>query len=111
MTIFDERERAFETMFAHDEEMRFRALARRNRLLGLWVAEQLGLAGENARAYAAGITGDLATGRGDEELVRKIRHDFESYGVQCSAERLREKIAELQAQALLHVRRDSQASA
>jgi hypothetical protein len=110
MTIFDERERAFETMFAHDEEMRFRALARRNKLLGLWAAEQLGLAGDNVRTYADGITGNLATGIGDEELVRKIRGDFEVYGVHCSSERIREKMMELQTRALLQVRRDATAS-
>jgi hypothetical protein len=104
MTIFDERERAFESMFAHDQEMRFLALARRNKLLGLWAAGQLGLSGDNARTYADDLTSNVAAGLTDDHLVKKIRTDFETYGVDGTEERIREKLGELQAQAILKLR-------
>lgn len=104
MTLFNERERAFEQMFAHDEEARFRALAKRNRLLGRWAAAQLGLTGERADAYADGIGRSVAAAVVDESLVERIRADFEAGGLGRSADQIREKMAELMAEAIAQVR-------
>jgi hypothetical protein len=107
MTIFDDRERAFEQRFVHDEEARFRALARRNRLLGEWAAAQIGLNGETARAYAGEMTRSLVAAVVDENLVRRIRADFEASGVDASEDRIRGKMAELMSQAIEQVRADA----
>jgi len=74
MTLFEDRERAFEQMFVHDEEARFRALARRNKLLGQWAARQLGLAGTKADAYVRDISESLVDRVVDEGLVEKLEH-------------------------------------
>ena len=106
MTMFDERERAFEQMFVHDEEARFRALARRNKLLGQWAAEQLGLSGERASAYIDEIKSSVVAAVVDEALVQRIRADFETAGVSWSEDQIREKMAELMAKAMIQVRSD-----
>ncbi|MBF9196933.1 DUF1476 domain-containing protein [Microvirga terrestris] len=104
MTLFENRERAFEQMFVHDEEARFRALARRNKLLGQWAATHLGLAGGKAEAYVSEISGSLVARVVDEGLVEKLRADFEANGVNLSDEQIREKMAELMAVAATQVR-------
>lgn len=80
MTTFDQREEAFERKFAHDEEMLFRAVARRNKLVGLWAAEKLGKTGEEAHAYAREVV--LATSQkgGEAEVVRKLGADLAGTG-------------------------------
>ena len=84
MTTFDKREEGFEKQFAHDEELRFKATARRNKLLGLWAAEKLGLAGAEADSYAlVGGDGRLRS-TGTHDVVRKIRKDFDAKGVDQS---------------------------
>lgn len=76
MTTFDDREAAFEKRFAHDEELRFKASSRRNRLIGLWAAEKLGKTGDDADAYArAVVKADLAH-PGDEDVFVKLRGDL-----------------------------------
>jgi hypothetical protein len=81
MTTFDKREEAFEKKFAIDEELKFKAEVRRNRLLGLWVAEQLGLSGEAATAYAKeAVAGAFAQG-GDKAVVVRVRSDLSPKGV------------------------------
>ena len=81
MTLFEARERAFEQMFVHDEEARFRALARRNKLLGQWAATQIGLSGAKADAYVNEISQSLVARVVDEGLVEKLRVDFAANGV------------------------------
>ena len=81
MTTFDEREKAFERKFAHDEELRFRATVRRNKLVGLWAAEKLGLSGADAEAYAKEVIRSDFTVPGDDDLIAKIRQDFDAKGV------------------------------
>jgi len=76
MTTFDDRENAFENKYAHDEEMRFRAEARRNKLLGLWAAELLGKTGDEATAYAAEVVKADFTEPGHEDVVRKVSGDL-----------------------------------
>src|SRR3954447_18393750 len=77
MTTFDDREQAFERMFVHDEEMRFKALARRNKVLGHWAAEQMRLSREEPSAYAEKIRrNSIVAAQGDEQVVRKLRQDI-----------------------------------
>jgi len=93
MTIFDEREETYEKKFAHDEELKFKARARRNRLLGLWAAEQLGKTGDAATAYAkaAVVAGFEESGEGD--VVRKVAADLAGAGI--TEQQVRDKMLEL----------------
>jgi hypothetical protein len=92
MTTFDDREAAFENKFAHDEEMKFRAEARRNKLLGLWAAEMLGKTGAEANAYAVEVVKSDFEEAGHEDVVRKVAGDL---GSMASAEEIRGKMDEL----------------
>src|SRR5712692_5568557 len=88
MTTFDKREEGFEKQFAHDEELKFKATARRNRLLGMWAAEKLGLAGPAADAYAKEVVlTDFEEG-GTHDVVGKIRKDFDAKGVAQSEDQI-----------------------
>ena len=101
MTTFEDREKGFERKFAHDEELKFKATARRNRLLGLWAAEQMGLAGDAAQAYAREvIKADLAE-PGDEDVFRKLRADFDAKGVIQSDHQIRPHDGEMMGQAVM----------
>ena len=83
MTTFDDRERAFETKFSHDEEMKFRITARRNRLLGEWAARQMGLSDAESEAYAKDVVrADFEEG-GDHDVIRKLIGDLTNAGVDC----------------------------
>src|SRR5512134_1129377 len=100
MTTFEDREKGFERKFAHDEELKFKATARRNKLLGLWAAEQLGLSGDDAQAYAREIVkADLAE-PGEEDVFRKVRSDFDAKGVGQSDHQIRRMMSELMAAAV-----------
>jgi len=95
MTSFKDREKGFERKFAHDEELKFKATARRNRLLGLWAATEMGVGGDEAQAYAREvIKADLEI-PGDEDVFRKIRRDFDAKGVQKSDHQIRSKMDDL----------------
>jgi len=95
MTNFEDREKGYERQFAHDEELQFKATARRNKLLGLWAAEQLGITGDQAQAYAREvIKADLEI-PGDDDVFRKIRRDFDAKGVQKSDHQIRSKMVDL----------------
>lgn len=76
MSGMDERRNTFENKFAHDEDLRFRAIARRNKMLGLWAAEKLGKTGEDAQAYAGEVVRADFEEAGDEDVIRKITADF-----------------------------------
>ncbi|TMM54710.1 DUF1476 domain-containing protein [Sulfitobacter sabulilitoris] len=76
MTTFDDRENAFESKFAHDNEMQFKAEARRNKLLGLWAAELMGKTGEDADAYAREVIKADFEEAGDEDVYRKVAADL-----------------------------------
>lgn len=93
MTTFDDRERAFENMYARDQEMQFRILARRNRLLGHWAAKLMGLTDVEAEAYARDVVRADFEEAGDEDVVRKILGDLTSAGVECDESRIREALA------------------
>jgi hypothetical protein len=95
MTTFDERKNAFETKFAHDEELRFKATARRNKLFGLWAADQLGRSGADAETYARSVVMADFEEAGDEDVLRKVRADLEAAGKSVSDTELRRKMTEL----------------
>src|SRR6056297_3893371 len=92
MTTFDDRESAFENKFAHDEEMKFRAEARRNKLLGLWAAELLGKTGADADAYAKEVVLSDFEEAGHEDVVRKVAGDL---GDLADADTIRGKMDQL----------------
>lgn len=92
MTTFDDRENAFESKFAHDSEMQFKAEARRNKLLGLWAAGLMGKTGEAADAYARDVVASDFEEAGSEDVVRKIVADLAG---KASADEVRGKLAEL----------------
>jgi hypothetical protein len=92
MTTFDDRERGFENKFAHDQEMQFKAVARRNRLLGLWAAGLLGKTGEPADAYAREVVRLDFAETGDRDVFRKLAADL---GDAASEATIRAKMAEL----------------
>ena len=101
MTTFEEREKGFERKFAHDEELKFRATARRNKLLGLWAAEQMGLGGEDAQAYAKEVVKADLVEPGEEDVVRKLRADFDAKGIAQSDHQIRGMMGELMGEACL----------
>ncbi|MDP3255002.1 MAG: DUF1476 domain-containing protein [Bosea sp. (in: a-proteobacteria)] len=95
MTTFDQRKDAFENKFAHDEELRFKATARRNKLLGLWAAEKLGKAGADADAYAKAVVVADFEEAGDDDVLRKVRGDFAEGGVALGDDEIRRVMGEL----------------
>lgn len=95
MTSMDQREEAFERKFAHDEELRFKATARRNKLLGLWAAEKMGLSPEKAEEYAKEVVRADFEEAGDEDVFRKIRADFDAAKVEQSDHQIRRTMEEL----------------
>ena len=95
-----DREEGFERKFAFDEELRFKATARRNKLLGLWAAEKLGKSGEDAEAYAKTVVIADFEEAGDEDVFRKIRKDLDSATVSVSDEEIRKTMLELLAKAV-----------
>jgi len=94
MTTFDDREHAFEAKFAHDEEMKFKADARTNKLLGLWAAELLGKSGDEAAEYAKAVVKADFEEAGHEDVVRKVAADL---GDIADPDTIRAKRAELSA--------------
>jgi hypothetical protein len=93
MTTFDDRERAFETKFAHDAELQFRVTARRNKLFGLWAAAKLGLEGGEADAYARTVIEADFEEAGDEDVIRKVFGDLGAKGLPVSDAEVREALA------------------
>ncbi|MBY0298416.1 MAG: DUF1476 domain-containing protein [Methylobacterium sp.] len=99
-TLFEERERAFERLFAHEEELRFLALVRRNRMIGTWIARRIGLSEAEAEEYTRRLVETVAIPLTDEALVARLRADLDARGVEvhdlpglvarCAAEAARE---------------------
>jgi hypothetical protein len=104
MTTFDKREEGFEKKFALDEELRFRANARRNKLLGLWAAEKLGLSGADAEAYAKEVVLADLEEAGEEDVFRKLRKDFDAKSVVQSDQQIRGIMTELMDRAVAQIR-------
>jgi len=99
MSSFDERKNSFENKYAHDQELQFKVMARRNKLLGLWAAELMGLSGDEAKTYAGAVIASDLQEPGDEVVFRKVRTDFDAKGVEQSDHQLRRTMDELLAQA------------
>ena len=104
MSTFDQREETFEKRFAQDEELAFRAEARRNRLLGLWAAEKLGKTGADAETYAKTVVAADFEEAGDDDVFRKVRQDFDAAGVDQSDHQIRRTMDELMATAIEQLR-------
>ncbi|MGD0025324.1 MAG: DUF1476 domain-containing protein [Xanthobacteraceae bacterium] len=104
MTTFDKREEGFEQQFAHDEELRFKATARRNKLLGLWAAEKLGLTGAEADSYALSVVMAAFEDIGEHDVMRKIRKDFDAKGVAQSDHQISRQMNELMAKAIADIK-------
>jgi hypothetical protein len=104
MTTFDKREEGFEKKFAHDEELRFKANARRNKLLGLWAAEKLGLAGDAASAYAKEVVlSDFEEG-GEHDVVKKVLKDLAAKGVAASEQEVRRTMNDMMEKAIAEIK-------
>jgi len=104
MTTFDKREEGFEKKFALDEEQKFKAIARRNRLLGLWAAEKLGFSDDAATAYAKEVVAADFEEAGDDDVLRKVEQDFAAKGVKLTSAEIRAKMIELLAEAAAQVK-------
>jgi len=102
MTTFDKREEGFEKKFALDEEHKFKAEARRNKLLGQLIAEKLGMSGEAAAAYAKEVV--AAVFEGDGDVLHKVLRDIRAKGVVLTEEDLRVRMDQLMAQAVAEVK-------
>jgi hypothetical protein len=107
MITFDKREEGFEKKFAIDEELRFKATARRNKFLGLWAAQKLGLSGTEADAYANEVVLADLEETGDDDVFRKIRKDFDAKGVKDSDHQIRRTMNELMAKAIEQIKAGS----
>jgi hypothetical protein len=99
MTTFDDRERAFETKYARDQEMQFKVMARRNRLLGAWAAGLMGLTDVEAEAYAKDVVRADFEEAGDEDVIRKVLGDLTSAGVDIDESRIRDALREKEIEA------------
>ena len=104
MTTFDKREEGFEKKFAHDEELRFKANARRNRLLGLWAAEKLGLSGDAANAYAKEVVMADFEESGDNDVMRKVQKDLAAKGITASEQDVRRAMTDLMDKAIAEIK-------
>lgn len=104
MTTFDKREEGFEKKFAHDEELRFKANARRNKLLGLWAAEKLGVSGDAANVYAKEVVMADFEESGDDDVFKKVRKDLDAKGVTVSDQDLRRAMVDLMEKAIAEIK-------
>jgi hypothetical protein len=92
MTQFDDRQRAFESKFAHDEELKFRVIARRNRLLGEWAAGKMGLSEAETASYAKDVVRADFEEAGDGDVIRKVLGDLTSAGIETSETEIKETL-------------------
>jgi hypothetical protein len=105
MSSLKDREEGFERKFAFDEELRFKATARRNKALGLWAAEKLGKSGAEADAYAKEVVVSDIEEAGDHDVLRKVKKDFEAAGIDQSEHQIRRTMDELMAKAIEDVQK------
>jgi hypothetical protein len=104
MTTFDKREEGFEKQFAHDEELKFKATSRRNKLLGLWVAEKLGRKGPDAESYAKEVVMADFEEAGDDDVFRKIRKDLDAASVAVTDQEIRTTMNNLMGMAVQQIK-------
>jgi hypothetical protein len=103
MTTFDERQKGYEAKFARDEELRFKATARRNRMLGQWAAGELGLSGPDAEEYVKAVVRADFASPGDDDVIAKVLGDFKVKGVAASEADIRQRIIEFMEQAIAQI--------
>jgi hypothetical protein len=103
MTSFDNRKDAFENKFAHDEELRFKATARRNKLLGLWIAGLMGRSGAEADAYAKEVVMSDFEEAGDDDVFRKVRADLDKAGIAQTDHQIRRTMDDLMGEAIAQI--------
>jgi|SRR5579871_4236364 len=99
VSAFDDREKNYEAKWAHDEDLRFRTVARRNKLLGLWAAEQFGLTGAAAESYAQELLSLEVHGARDEDIAQKLQDDFTARGIAISSHAISRRMEQLLAEA------------
>jgi hypothetical protein len=104
MTTFDSRKDGFEKKHAHDEELQFKATARRNKLLGAWAAEKMGLTGEEASQYAKDVVTADFEEAGDDDVVRKVLADFKAKNIDQSEHQVRRTMDELMGEAVAQIK-------
>ena len=104
MASFDDRRETFERKFAHDEELMFKATARRNKLFGLWAAQQLGKTGSDAETYAKAVVVADFEEAGDADVIRKVRQDFEATGKAASDPELASVLSGLMNEAIEQIK-------
>jgi hypothetical protein len=104
MTTFDKREEGFEKQFAHDEELKFKATSRRNKLLGLWAAEKLGRKGPDAESYAKEVVMADFEEPGEDDVFRKVRKDFDASGVTATDQEIRTIMVDLMGKAVEQIK-------
>ena len=107
MTTFDKRKDAYESKFAHDEALRFKATARRNKMLGQWAADKLGKGGSESDAYVSEVVRADFEEPGDEDVFRKIRSDFDAAGVDQSDHQIRRQMEDLMVQAVEQIENEA----
>ncbi|MCH8348289.1 MAG: DUF1476 domain-containing protein [Proteobacteria bacterium] len=107
MTQFNDRKKAFEDKFAHDEELKFRANARRNKLLGLWAADLLGLEEEASAAYALEVVKADLVEPGEEDVYRKVKGDLDAQHLDVSEHRVRKAMKDLMEEAMTQIMEDT----
>ncbi|NMM44412.1 DUF1476 domain-containing protein [Rhodospirillaceae bacterium KN72] len=107
MSQFDEREKSFEAKHSHDREQEFKAIARRNKLLGLWAAEQMGITGDAADGYAKEVVMADFDEPGDDDVLRKVLGDMQGKGIDTSEHLIRKQMTELLDVARLQVKNEA----
>jgi hypothetical protein len=107
MTTFDERERSYEKKFAMDQELQFKAEARRNRLLGEWAAVKLGLTGDDVTSYVKAVRKSDLAHKGDEDVFKKVKQDFSDKGIDVADSELRKALSDFLAQAVAQIEGES----
>lgn len=110
MTTFDDREKAFEKKYAHDSEMQFKVEARRNKLLGLWAADRMGLSGDAAEAYAKTVVIADLKEAGDDDVFRKVAGDLGEKGTGISDADIRKQMQDLLAEAKVQIMNETGAA-
>lgn len=106
MTTFDDRKDKYEKKFAHDEALRFKVAARRNKLLGQWAAGMLGVTGDKAEAYVKAVIAADLQEKGDEDVFRKLRADFDAAGVSQTDHQIRRHMQEFMEEAMRQVQEE-----
>ncbi|MEM7123824.1 MAG: DUF1476 domain-containing protein [Pseudomonadota bacterium] len=104
MALFDDRKKGQESKYAHDQELNFKISVRRNKLLGLWLAEQFGMSGADAEAYAQDVVKADFEKPGDDDVVEKVMADIQSHGLDIDEHKVRRHMETLEAEASEQVR-------